>query len=166
MTYEEAKTLTMDLRTRFDAPFSSHDKAQIEVLYNEVLGKTFYPTSCQNCYHDALIEICLYLKKHTTMAEKCNYKLRAGFIINCPSFKQGQIFTNDNLTDDVAAAYLKQFPNMADMFQAIPKKSAKESPKKSAKESPQKAVRATETNEESNVKPNTNEAVTAENDKK
>lgn len=88
------------------------------------------------------------------MAEKCNYRLRAGFIINCPSFKEGKIFTNDNLTDDIAADYLKQFPNMADMFQAIPN------------ESPQKAIRATVINKASNVKPNTNKAVTAKNDKK
>ena len=54
------------------------------------------------------------------MAKKCSYRLRAGFIINCPTFRSGKIFTNDNLTDEVAAEYLKQFPAMAEMFQAIP----------------------------------------------
>lgn len=120
MTYEEAKTLTMDLRTRFDAPFSSHDKQTIENLYYEVMAKEFRPTSCQACYHDALIEIYLYLKNHKTMAERSNYRMRAGFIINCPTFHNGKVYTNDNLTDEVAAEYLKQFPAMAEMFQAIP----------------------------------------------
>ena len=60
------------------------------------------------------------------MAEKCNYRLKAGAIINSPSFKQGKIFTNENLTDAVAAAFLKQFPKQAFLFQKMP--DAKEAP--------------------------------------
>ena len=120
MNFEQAKSLTQDLRGRFDAPFSSYDKNTIEQLYFEVLGKEFKPTSCQQCYHDALIEIYVYLKKIGKMKEKCNYRMRAGFIINCPTFHNGKVYTNDNLTDEVAAEYLKQFPKNVDMFQQVP----------------------------------------------
>jgi len=121
MKVEDAKTIVEELRGRFDAPFSSSDKAHIVRLYWEVLGKEFKPTSCQQCYHDALIEVYLYLKKHNKMKEKCNYRMRAGFIISCPRFANGKIYTNDNLTDEVAEEYLAQFPKNVEMFQQLPK---------------------------------------------
>lgn len=120
MSYEEAISISNDLRTRFDAPFSNIDKSTIVELYGEVLGKTFHPTSCQQCYHDALIEIVLYLRKEKRMAEKCNYRLRAGYILNSPHFRGGKIYTNDNLTDEVAEEYLNMFPDNRSMFQALP----------------------------------------------
>lgn len=120
MTYEEAISISNDLRTRFDAPFSNIDKSTIVELYGEVLGKQFHPTSCQQCYHDALIEIVLYLRKEKRMAEKCNYRLRAGYILNSPHFRGGKIYTNDNLTDEVAEEYLSMFPDNRSMFQALP----------------------------------------------
>lgn len=54
------------------------------------------------------------------MAEKSNYRLRAGAIINCPTFMGGKVFTNDNLTDEVAKNYLEKFPDNEDLFQKIP----------------------------------------------
>lgn len=54
------------------------------------------------------------------MAKKCNYRLRAGFIISCPDFRNGKIFTNDNLTDSVAKEYLAKYPKMEKMFQTLP----------------------------------------------
>ena len=42
--------------------------------------------------------------------------MRAGFIINCPTFRGGQIFSNDNLTDEVAEEYIKRFPSNRDLF--------------------------------------------------
>ena len=121
-TYEEAVKIIGELRERFDAPYNSADKNTIEELYYDVLGRTFHKTSCQQCYHDGVIEIYLYLKKNNKMAEKCNYRLRAGFIINCPDFRNGKIYTNDNLTDEVAAEYLSAYPANVDMFQQLPSK--------------------------------------------
>jgi hypothetical protein len=120
MKVEDAKTIVEELKGRFEAPFSSSDKAHIVRLYWEVLGKEFKPTSCQQCYHDALIEVYLYLKKYNKMKEKCNYRMRAGFIISCPRFANGKIYTNDNLTDEVAEEYLAQFPKNVEMFQQFP----------------------------------------------
>lgn len=120
MTYKEAILIVEDLKGRFDAPFGSSDKQNIERLYTEVLRKRFVPTSCQQCYHDALIEIYVKLKKDKKMAKVCNYRLKAGFIISCPDFYNGKIFTNENLTDKVAKEYLAKYPKMEDYFQKIP----------------------------------------------
>lgn len=120
MTKSEANKIIEELRGRFDAPFSSADKDMIEKLYSEVLGKNFVPTSCQQCYHDALIECYLWLKSGKKMAEKMNYRLKAGAIINCPAFQGGKIYTNDNLSDKVAADFLAKYPQQVDLFQKLP----------------------------------------------
>ena len=120
MSIDEVRMKIDELKGRLDAPFGSSDKETIEVMYSEVTGRTFTPTSCQQCYHDALIEIYHFLKKYGKMAEKLNYRLKAGAIINSPVFHDGKIFTNDNLTDEIAAEYLKKFPEQADMFQKLP----------------------------------------------
>ena len=46
--------------------------------------------------------------------------MRAGFIISCPDFHNGKIFTNDNLTDAVAKEYLQKYPKQETMFQKMP----------------------------------------------
>lgn len=63
MTYKEATAKVEELKARFDSPFDATDKAVIETLYFEVTRKRLVPTTCQQCYHDALIEIYLKLKK-------------------------------------------------------------------------------------------------------
>lgn len=120
MTYEETTAKVGELKARFDSPFDSTDKAVIETLYNEVTRKRFVPTTCQQCYHDALIEIYLKLKKEKAMPKTCNYAMKAGFIISCPDFYHGKIFTNENLTDKVAHEYLTKYPHMESYFQKIP----------------------------------------------
>lgn len=120
MTYEEATAKVEELKARFDSPFDATDKAVIETLYFEVTRKRFVPTTCQQCYHDALIEIYLKLKKEKAMPKTCNYAMKAGFIISCPDFYHGKIFTNENLTDKVAHEYLKKYPHMESYFQKIP----------------------------------------------
>lgn len=122
MELAEVNKIIEDLKGHFDAPFSSSDKSTIENIYYEVIGRTFVATSCQQCYHDGLIEIYHYIKKYGKMAEKLNYRLKAGVIINCPAFMDGKVFSNDNLTDEVAEKYLKQFPDNVELFQKVPKK--------------------------------------------
>lgn len=120
MTYEEATAKVLELKARFDSPFDAADKAVIETLYFEVTRKRFVPTTCQQCYHDALIEIYLKLKKEKAMPKQCNYVMKAGFIISCPDFYNGKIFTNENLTDKVAHEYLTKYPHMEKYFQNMP----------------------------------------------
>nr|DAI80622.1 MAG TPA: hypothetical protein [Caudoviricetes sp.] len=120
MIYEEATAKVGELKERFDSPFDASDKAVIESLYFEVTRKRFVPTTCQQCYHDALIEIYSKLKKEKAMPKQCNYAMKAGFIISCPDFYRGKIFTNENLTDKVAHEYLTKYPHMESYFQKIP----------------------------------------------
>lgn len=58
------------------------------------------------------------------MREKCDYHMRAGFIIRCGDFDNGEIYTNANLTNDVARRYLERFPNKRVMFDRIPEETA------------------------------------------
>lgn len=156
MTYKQAVAIVEDLRSRFDSPFGAADKAAIEKLYIMVARKQFVPTTCQQCYHDALIEIYLTLKNSKAMPEQCNYRMKAGFIISCPDFHGGKIFTNENLTDEVAAEYLDKFPGMQDYFQKVPK----EKVEKPAEKKKGKAVKdkkpAEKKNEGSNDTPSGN----------
>lgn len=118
MKYQEALFMVDDLKTRFDAGFSSSDKESISELYREVLRKELKRTNCNDCYRDALIEVYNYLKTEKKMKEKCAYSLLAGFIIQ--DFENGKMYTNANLTDEVAEGYLKRFPKQIQMFAKFP----------------------------------------------
>lgn len=120
MTYQEAKAKVEKLQGKSDASFTNAEKREIETLYFEVLRKTFVHTSCQQCYHDAVVEMLCYLRKYRKLKTKCNYRMKAGFIISCPDFYGGKIFTNDNLTDKVAKEYLERYPKQETMFSEIP----------------------------------------------
>ena len=85
--------------------YSSSDKSEIERLYKEVLGKEFTKTSCNDCYRDAVIEMTVYIKKNNRMKEKCNYRLKNGVLLQ-PEFGSSEMYTNDNLTDEVAESIL------------------------------------------------------------
>ena len=124
MTYQEALDRVEELRGRMSAPFSIEDKQLIARLYPEITGRTFHKTACRRCYQDAVIEMAVKLRKDQKMKEKCNYHMRAGFIIRCGDFDDGEIYTNANLTDDVARRYLERFPNKRDMFDVIPEETA------------------------------------------
>lgn len=118
MKYQEALFMVDDLKTRFDAGFSSSDKESISELYREVLRRELKRTNCNDCYRDALIEVYNYLKTEKKMKEKCAYSLLAGFIIQ--DFENGKMYTNANLTDEVAEDYLKRFPKQIQMFAKFP----------------------------------------------
>lgn len=120
MTYQEAKAEVEKLQGKSDASFTNAEKRKIETLYFEVLRKTFVHTSCQQCYHDAVVEMLCYLRKYRKLKTKCNYRMKAGFIISCPDFYSGKIFTNENLTDKVAKEYLDRYPKQETMFSEIP----------------------------------------------
>lgn len=110
--------MTDELKARFDAGFSSSDKECISELYREVLCKELKRTNCNDCYRDALIEVYNYLKREKKMKEKCAYSLLAGVIIQ--DFENGKVYTNANLTDEVAENYLKRFPKQIQMFAKNP----------------------------------------------
>jgi hypothetical protein len=102
-----------------NASLSSSDKLEIEHWYYKALGKTFRKTSCSDCYHDAAIEICLYLKRNGKMKEKSNYALKNGILLQ-PEFGKSSFYTNANLTDEVAEKYLAKHPENINMFSVYP----------------------------------------------
>ena len=112
MTVDEVKILLSDLNRGYNTPYSSAEQATIERLYYEDLGKHLNGCRCPDKWHDAVLEINSYIKKHGKMKEKSNYKLRAGVILQIAG--SSEIYTNDNLTDEVAAA------NAAGRFEVIP----------------------------------------------
>lgn len=124
MTIEQARTQIEQLKARLSGAFSTAEKQQIRTLYELTFGRTFRQTSCQRCYHDAVIEIYLKLRKMKKIEPKCSYRMRAGFIVSCPTFHGGKIFTNDNLTDEIAEEYIALFPNQSAMFDKVAEKRA------------------------------------------
>lgn len=98
---------------------SPSEKTEIEKLYNDVLDKNFTRTSCSDCYHDAVIETMLYLKKHGKMKEKSEYKLKNGVLLQM-EFGSSNFYTNDNLTNDIAEEYLAKYPGNANYFSKMP----------------------------------------------
>lgn len=118
MEYQEALFIADDLKARFDAGFSVSDKESIAELYSEVLRKELKRTNCNDCYRDALIEVYNYLRTERKMKEKCAYSLLAGVIIQ--DFENGKVYTNANLTDEVADSYLRRFPKQIQMFAKFP----------------------------------------------
>ena len=139
MTYNEALDRVEELRGHGNAPFSVEQKRLIANLYPEIMGKPFRRTACQRCYHDAVIEMAVKLRKEQKMREKCDYHMRNGFIIRCGDFDNGQIYTNANLTNDVARRYLERFPNKRVMFDRMPEEQA-ETPAEATKEPSEASV--------------------------
>jgi len=100
-------------------PLSSSDKSDIEVMYHEVFGRTFIRTSCGDCYRDAVIEMYSYLKKYRKMKEKSNYALKNGVLLQA-GFGSGEMYTNDNLTDEAAERFLAGNPKGIVFFALTP----------------------------------------------
>lgn len=79
--------------------------------------------------------------------------MRAGFIINCPTFRGGQIFSNDNLTDEVAEEYIKRFPSNRDLFDVA--EDAPDGGGKKGGKKPQKNAKSAKTPDGGGNKPTT-----------
>jgi hypothetical protein len=145
MTYQEALVIVTELRGHGNAPFSVEQKRLIAAIYPEIMGKPFRRTACQRCYHDAVIEMAVKLRKEQKMREKCDYHMRAGFIIRCGDFDGGEIYTNANLTNDVARRYLERFPQKRAMFDRIPEETA-ETPVETTEETSEQVVQPSRKN--------------------
>lgn len=98
---------------------STSEKSEIELMYQQVLGKDFVKTSCNDCYRDAVIEMYLYLKRTGNMKEKSNYTLKNGVLLQT-EFGSNTMYTNANLTDEVAENYLAKDPKGEIFFASMP----------------------------------------------
>ncbi len=101
------------------ASLSSSDKAEIENLYVLVLDRKFVRTSCSDCYHDAVIEMSVYLNKNGKMKEKSEYGLKNGVLLQM-GFGSSEMYTNANLTDEAAEKYLAKYPDNIKYFSKKP----------------------------------------------
>lgn len=119
MNYEEIKRRVS--AWGIQSEFSTPEKAAIEQMYFDVLGKHIRNCNCPDRYRDAVIELRIFTKNHLTM-EKSKYVLKAGVVIQ-PS-TTSEVYTNDNLTDAVAEQFLKERPGARGLFETIPSSTA------------------------------------------
>ncbi|WP_321479770.1 hypothetical protein [uncultured Bacteroides sp.] len=118
MTYNKALEIAERLKTVISNQFSVSDKEDIITLYREVLRKEFVKSSCNDCYRDALIEVYTYLKREGKMKEKSEYSLKNGVVIQV--FGTNKVYTNANITNEAAEAYLKEYPKGINLFAYYP----------------------------------------------
>lgn len=129
MNYEEIKRRVSAWGVQTE--FSTSDRAAIEQMYFDVLGKHIRNCNCPDRYRDAVIELRIFTKNHLTM-EKAKYVLKAGVVIQ-PS-GTSEVYTNDNLTDAVAEQFLKERPGARGLFEVIPNTPAGEKGPENEKE--------------------------------
>ena len=118
MTYSKALETVERLKTTISNEFSASDKENIVTLYREVLRKEFVKSTCNDCYRDALIEVYTYLKREGKMKEKSDYTLKNGVVIQV--FGTNKVYTNENITNETAEAYLKEYPKAINQFAHYP----------------------------------------------
>ena len=121
MTYAEAMTTLTRLRSLLiaggdDSVYNEEDREIIAMLYLSECGKAIRQCNCRDRYTDAVIETFITLKKRGIMANEQTYKLRPGVII----WVGTTVYSNNNLTDDVAAAYLETHPEARGKFERVP----------------------------------------------
>lgn len=122
MDYQEAMDQLTRLRLLIkaggdDSVFSSEDIAIIEAIHFEETGKKVRDCRCRDRYIDALLVLYKSLKNRKTMAKDQKYILRPGVII----WVGTEAYSRHNLTDDIAAAYLKKFPEARGKFERVPR---------------------------------------------
>lgn len=98
-----------------DTALSSTDKTDIASLYRTLTGKDIRQCNCRNRYTDAVIEIYQILKKKEM---KIEYELKAGVVKTVRS--TGEVYTNANLTTQVAEKILKDCPDDIRFFSHYP----------------------------------------------
>jgi hypothetical protein len=71
--------------------------------------------SCRTCYIEALIKI-------RNIMATANYELKKGYVASFDNgaYKGIKSFTNDQVTDELAAEYLRQFPSRVVYFVRLP----------------------------------------------
>ena len=82
---------------------TTNDKRRIAKAYEACFNTPFRKT-CANCYADAYLTI--RNKNLTEIMDKCKYTLKNGAVIEF----ENKPYTNKNLTDEVAEAFMAEFP--------------------------------------------------------
>lgn len=121
MNYNEAISTLTRLRSLMaaggdDSVFTVADRELIELLHRDEFGTPVRVCNCRDRYTDAVIVLWKSIKTRGTMAKEMKYQLHAGVII----WVGTDVYSNANLTDKVAAAYLKKHPEHRKKFAKVP----------------------------------------------
>ena len=121
MDYQEAIQQLTRLRSLIvaggdDSVFDNEDRAVIEKIHLEETGSRVRECGCRDRYVDAVLVLYRNLKTRQKMAKDQKYILRPGVIIWIGT----EAYSRHNLTDEVAAAYLKKFPEARGKFEKVP----------------------------------------------
>ena len=79
--------------------------------------------SCVNCLYDAFILLRIRLKNDAPRLKaqlECHYRLKAGVVLHVDNGKGVDLYTNANLTDDIAAQWLREHPETRHYFSRLP----------------------------------------------
>lgn len=99
--------------------YQPHEIETIEALSLDIIGRPVKVCDCKDRYHDAVLEMLRLVQKNISM--KSHYLLKAGVVIQ---FRDGAVYTNANLTDEVAERFLRERPNAEGLFAYLPPKKA------------------------------------------
>lgn len=130
------------------APIPDAYKDEIRKLYKYFTGDKLRRCNCPDVYSDAMIIIGLKLRNMTNIESK--YKLKRGVVIQMPG--STDVYTRDNLTDDVAREYLDKYPNKSNLFETIPVEQTEEQAEEQTEETPEEQTEETPTEDEAQKK--------------
>ena len=78
---------------------------------------------CVNCLYDAFILLRISFKNNARQLKaqlECRYRLKAGVVLRVDNDKGKVLYTNANLTDDIAAQWLREYPETRHYFSQVP----------------------------------------------
>ena len=95
-------------------------KERIKTLYWEVCRKHLRQCKCKNILKDAFLEIYSRLRQNKKKTVKTSNMAQARLVMGVVLKWENNHYTNKNLTDDVARAFLEKFPQRKDWFEVLP----------------------------------------------
>lgn len=155
MTIEEAQAELTKLRGYADNGSLASHYEEVDALYWEVCRKRVKKCNCKDRYNDALFEIYRKLNYELSTKSKdmavndTKARLVRGVVIQY----EGNHYTNANLTDDVARAFLTKFPMRKDWFEALPSATTAKAVVAEVAETPEKGAEVAPKEVESESKP-------------
>lgn len=121
MDYSEALALLNTLRGYQEKGSLAMFKSELDALYFDICGKHLPNCKCKNSMDDALIEIYVKLKdpQIKDIMNKTAKLVKGVVLLHVPNH-DGKVYNNNNLTDEVALAFLAQHPERKDWFEVLP----------------------------------------------
>ena len=103
-------------RTPANELIENHLK-EVFTLYHKMYGEVC--TGCPNKIAGYIKRIKNFKQSKIMSNEKSNFKLKKGAILPKPG--TSEVYSNENLTDEVAIRFIKKNPNRKQLFAVLPK---------------------------------------------